>query len=226
MNKEANSSKSKSKKHRSKHNSLLVYLTTPLVFVLISMIVIAPMCFGGMKFAINTVHSAQKVLARDYNDVEAKLDYEPSIVENGTVEVPELSTSQKFGVITCDNAGLYCDVLYGINRVSLRNGVALDTSGGFCGTGKSVEVYGYASTSFKALPNVKVGDVICFETLWGKYTYKVKEKSVLKKAPDSSKGEQLILATEKDKNAFSAFESEKLYVVCEKLSGPDAKEVL
>lgn len=224
MSKEANSSKSNKKKRR--HSTILPYITTPLIFVLISMVVIAPMCFVGMNFAIDTVHSAQKVLARDFNDVEANLDYEGSSKTDGSVSIPKLSTSQKLGVITCENAGLYADVFYGINRVSLRNGVGLESDSALCGMGKNVEIYGYASSGFKALGNVKNGDIIGFETLWGAYSYQVEEIAVLENAPKKSGKEYLVLATDEDKNAFSSFNKDKLYVVARKLTGPASKEVL
>lgn len=226
MSKEANSSKhNKKRHHRKKKCAVIQYFTLPLIFTLIAMIVIAPTCFGGMKIAISTVHDAQKVLTKDFNDVEPIFDYEPSNVKTGSVEIPSITVAQKIGVISCKRAGLYTDAFYGINRVSLRNGAGVDSTGKLCGNGSAVQVYGYVSSSFKALPNLEIGDIVSFETLWGSYSYKVKAISVSKNVPSLSGKEQLVLATEKDKQAFSSFDDEKLYVVCDKVTGPNAEEV-
>lgn len=224
MSKEEKRRKPKNKRHH-RHFSVLPYFQIPVIFVLISMVVVAPICFGAMSVAVKAVHNAQEVLVKDYNDVEAVTDYQGSDIAEGSVQIPEISVAQKLGVITCENAGLNADVYYGINRVSLRNGVALSVNSSKCGQGKSIGVYGYAGSDFKALKNLENGDIISFETLWGVYKYKVSSKQVLSVAPNPNGGEYLILATEKDNKAFSAFGEDRLYVVAEKLSGPDAEEV-
>ena len=225
MSKEENTSKNKKKHHRSHHYTVIPYILTPIIFVLIAMIVVIPVSISGMNFAVDTVHKAQLTLVKDYNDIEAETEYEGSDKSSGIVEIPRLSTASKIGEIVCRNAGLNADVFYGINRVSLRNGVALEADGSKCGMGGNINVYGYASSGFKSLDNVESGDYIEFETLWGTYKYKVVTKSVLPNAPDISSKETLVLATSRDSKAFSAFDKSKLYVVAEKVSGPDAEEV-
>lgn len=223
MSKEANTKKSNKRKHHNK--TVLPYFTTPIVFVLISMLVVAPICFGAMHIAIDKVHSAQVVLCKDFNDVEAITEFEASTKKSGSVEIPAIHTAQKIGVIECKNAGLCVDAYYGLNRVSLRNGAALDSDSSLCGLGGVIDTYAYSSKGYKALGSVEVGDVISFKTLWGSYTYKVVEKSVSEKSPKRNDGEYLVMATEADKDAFSSFNKDKLYVVAKMLSGPAAKEV-
>lgn len=227
MDNSTNPSKSnkKHKKHSRRHFAVLPYLTTPLLFVLISMIVIGPACVIGMNFAVNTVHKAQKTLAIDYNDIQPIDDYVGSDKVSGEVDKPNLNVSQKMGIITCENAGLNADVYYGINRVSLRNGVALEADGKLCGEGGKINVYGYALSNFKALNNADVNDIIHFETLWGTYEYKVTSKTVASSIPDTGNSETLVLVTAKDSDAFSDYGYEKLYVVAKLVSGPTVKEV-
>lgn len=217
----------KKKKHKSrKHKySVLPYFQVSFVFVLISMIVVVPVCIGAMNIAVSTVHKAQEVFVRDFNDIEAKTDYQGSDKESGTVSVPALSVAQKLGVLTCDKVGLNADVYYGINRVSLRNGVAVNVESSQCGQGENVEIYGYVSKDFKVLNNLEIDDVIKFETLWGTYKYRVSSKQILSKSPNPSGSENLILATQEDNKAFSSFSENKLYIVAEKISGPNAEEV-
>lgn len=228
MSDEINTQKSNKhkKRHRKKHYTVLPYISTPAIFVLVSMIVVVPVLIFGMNTAVKTVHKAQEVLVQDYNDVEAITDYTPSGITDGTVNIPRLYTSQKLGVITCDDAGLKADAYYGTNRVSLRNGVGVEAGNMLCGQGGRVNVYGNNSTYFKALENVSVGDMIKFETLWGTYTYTVKTVTVASKYKNDSSNEVLCLVSAKDKSAFASYDSEKLIVVADYVSGPSAEEVL
>ena len=163
---------SKRKSHK-KHYTVLPYFSTPIVYVLVSLIAIMPICFVLMNVAVTAVHSAQKTLTPDFCDITASSEYKPSTKSSGTAEIPKFSVSKKIGKIVCDGAGLNAGVYYGLNRVSLRYGAALNAKTALPGQSKTVQVFGYSSTAFKALKNVKKGDTISFETEWGTYTYSV-----------------------------------------------------
>lgn len=67
-----------------------------------------------------------KTLTPDFCDITASSEYKPSTKSSGTAEIPKLSASKKIGKIVCDGAGLNAGVYYGLNRVSLRYGAALN----------------------------------------------------------------------------------------------------
>jgi LPXTG-site transpeptidase (sortase) family protein len=167
-----------------------------------------------MNSAIDTVHTAQQTLTIDYNDISASDDYSGVVGESA--EKPK--SISKFGVITCENAGLNADAYYGINRVSLRDGAGVKSNSSLPGDDGEVAVYGYASTAFKALQYVEIGDVITFETSWGVYQYQVTDIVTSSKAPKSNAGQSLVLASSKNSKAFADFSDEKLFVLADLIS--------
>lgn len=203
------------KKHRSHHFAVLPYIITPIIFVLISLIVVLPVGVHIMNTAIDTVHTAQQTLVIDYNDIEAKNDYS-GVTDESIGE--SISSASKFGEIICENAGLKTDAYYGINRVSLRNGVGVKTNGVLPGQDGEVDAYGYVSTYLKALKYVEVGDIITFETKWGTYKYEVTDVVTSADVPKSSAKQSLVLSTSRSSKAFSVFNDEKLFVVADLIS--------
>ena len=105
---------SKRKSHK-KHYTVLPYFSTPIVYVLVSLIAIVPICFVLMNVAVTAVHSAQKTLTPDFCDITANSEYKPSTKSSGTAEIPKFSASKKIGKIVCDSAGLNAGVYYGLN---------------------------------------------------------------------------------------------------------------
>lgn len=209
------------KKHRKYHFAVLPYILTPIVFVLISLIAVVPAGIHMMNTAIDTVHKAQETLSIGLNDVEAKNNYDADA--EGKADRP--ADVSKFGEILCENAGLNADAYYGMNRVSLRNGVGVSAEAALPGDKGIINAYGYASTAFKALKYVKIGDVITFETGWGVYYYMVTDVVTSNKAPVINADQGLIFAAAKDNNAFSCFDDEKLYVAAELISDASEGEV-
>lgn len=217
--------KTKKRRRRRKHYTMLPYLTTPLIFVLISMIVVLPASFIGMNLAVKAVHRAQEVMTRDYNDIEPDYSFEASTIEDGATTLPELYPAQKIATLKCENAGLMTDVFCGINRVSLRNGVGMDGEASAFGQGGSINLYGYKSTHFNALEDVKIGDIITVESSWGIYRYEVVKVQLSSSAPEISSNEVLYLATSRDNAPFSNFDKEKLFACAKLVSGPAVEEV-
>jgi ribosomal 50S subunit-recycling heat shock protein len=209
--------KHKHKKHRRHHFAVLPYILTPIVFVLISLIVVVPVGLHMMNVAIDTVHTAQKTLTIDYNDVKAS--------DNVLDSDGEFVLATKIGKVTCENAGLSTDLYYGINRVSLRNGAAVKSTASDFDNEGAVDIYGYTSTAFKSLKYVEEGDIITVETNNGVYRYEVTDVAIGVKSPESTAKQKIVLASAKSDEAFATFNDEKLYVVGELISQTAKEEV-
>ena len=209
-----------------KHHAVLPYITTPLVFILISMVFIIPISLGLLKFAVNPVHKAQQTLVMTVAEIETdSSDYVAAENESGTVSVPWFDAGKKLGELTCSPAGLSCDVFMGHNRVSDRSGAGLSYEAAKCGQGRDVRVYANATGAFKSLYNVKTGDEIVFQTSWGLYKYKVSVITEAKEPPEETGSERLILSTATSREPFAALSGNKLYVIADFVSGPKAEEV-
>ncbi len=213
------------KRKFNKHRTVMPYITTPVVFVLISLIAVLPMCLVMLGLTEKYVHKAQNAFSANISDFVAYDDgYKPSDKTEGTVRFTEPEGFSKVGEISCSSAGLNVPVYYGSNRVNFRSGSGLKSQGALPGTGGSVIVKANPSGGFKALYNVKTGDIITFETGWGVYKYKVDDIG-LNLSEKSKDGESLTLITAPDKSAFSVLSGNVYTVIAELVSGPKAEEV-
>ena len=222
-----NGKSKKTKRHHKKHHTVMPYIVTPIIYVLIAMIVIVPASIGLMNTAVNLVHRAQKTFTMDYCDVQVEdVEFVPGDTEAGQVKLPEIKAYQQYGIIECDVAGLKTDVYYGLNRLNLRRGAAGSSQFALPGQGGTVNVAGYNTTAFKSLKYVKKGDEITFTTCYGVYRYQVYSviKSSSYKSIDVEDGESLILSCDYPDGPYSNQRGEKLYVCCRLVSGPAVEE--
>ena len=217
-------SETKKKKHHKKKRVILPYITRPIIYLLISLVFIVPVCFGMLNMSVGVVHKAQQTLSKSISDIQLNdSDYTPSDKMAGTAELPALKAGGKIGVVSCDTAGLECSVYYGNNRVSYRGGAGLSSEDSLPGLGGEVLIYADASGGFKALENVEIEDIITFTTSWGVYKYEVTDFGISKNPPAVNERETLVLLTQSSKKAFALFSGEKRYVTADYISGPKAE---
>lgn len=221
------SNKGKNKKSKKKL-IILPYIYKPIIFVIISLIFIVPICKVALDFAVQTVHSAQNVFVKDNYDFDVIDDFKADNRDGGFFDPPTLYHNEKIGELSCDAIGLKSDVYYCINRVTMRNGIAMSAQSRLCGQGGAVNLAGYSSTILKPIANVKNGDIIKIVTSWGAFEYEVYDiqnmnNTRLQERLDEN-DETLVISTSNDDKAFSAFDSNKKYVLAKIISGPIVKE--
>ena len=201
-------------KNTKKRATIRPLIITPIVFVLIFLVVAAPVFFKGYSVVKNGVHDAQKTLRISFSDIDVSDKYFSECQKDGTDITREgLSVCDKLATIECNNAAVGCDVYYGINRVSKRYGAGLSTKSGLFGEDKQIHIDGDTSTVFKALKNVKKGDVFTVKTPAGEYQYTVREITKGTEYTGKIKGEYLLLTTQDSGDAFAQQTKQKLMVV-------------
>ena len=222
--KKRKSSSKGSKQHshvvKKKERGVIPYIVNPIIYILVSLVVVIPVFMAFLNYSVNAVHNAQEVFTYDYNDVEVnsvRSDNKTLPYENDLLGVCE-----KVGVLSCEDIGLKTDVYYGVNRVSLRNGAGLSTKSSFGGYDAMFNIAGYSTRAFKSLNNASSGDKIVFETTDKIYEYTVVNNSVGAN-PEPSVSSGMILSCDENSKAFSVFNSEKRYVVAQFLSIKDKK---
>lgn len=199
-------------KHKKrKHYKILSYFRYAAVYLLVSLIVIAPLSALILSKAVNTVHTAQKVMLPGANEVVLDDSYEECSYSEflDTVEVGKL-----LGSVSCESVGLYENVYYGLNRACLRNGAAMDSNSYLFGEGGCSKLAAYPSTSFKRLKDIKQGESIVVQTYWGRYEYKV-TRVFEGETLDAPSGDTLVLACDSSAKPFSAQDGVNTYVVAE-----------
>ena len=178
-----------------------------------------------LKQRMQTVH--KKAEANEYvadGGLQLTEQYDPQPNTFGIVEGATVTGGMHFGRLECSQIGLDCPVYYGANRVCLRAGAAASTAYGLPGYGKSTVVTGYNTTVFRNLGQLKKGDLIDFSTNWGHFSYRVTDRQVL--TSDESVDvsvvdkEKLILFCTYPQSPFGNLADQRLYVFCEKASGP------
>ena len=201
------------------------YLTKPLTYFLLSLIIVLPMALILLHAAVNVVHRAQPFFAPSISDIQLNdSDYTPGVATAGTAAKPLLKSGDRIGDIACAEKGFTAKVYYGANRVSYRNGIGLSGEAVLPGQGQAVQLKGYATVGCKALDNLEEGDIITFTTGWGVYQYEVLHSEITAE-PTEETGEVLVIHCAKSSDAFANAADEKLYVTAGYLSGPELEEV-
>ncbi len=213
------------RKSRNKHNTVRQYLLTPVVYVLISAVIVVPLCIALFGFTVSTFHKIQPSFSITGYDFELNdSSYTRSDVKSGTVTLPDLKFGDKVGELKIKSAGIDASVYYGRNILSHKYGAGLSSNEKLPGQNGTVYISANVATEFKSLKNLEAGDEISLNTSWGDYVYTVSESTTGLDAPDAKFPQTLMLYTENDDKVFSALNEEKLYVMAECKSGPQAEE--
>ena len=212
---ENNTSKSKTKKRATVRPMII----TPIVFVLIAMIIAAPVSIKGFQLLTYEVHDIQHTLSKREEDYQPDDTYFNECLKEGTPQtVDGLKYADKVAEIECNNAAISCDVYYGYNSVSLPNSACLSTDDNskLFGEGGRLHIDGNTSSEFKALENVEKGDVFTVKTTGGEYQYTVKDIQILDMKKDTYpkvKGEHLLITTQASHDVFAHQNMRELVVV-------------
>ena len=206
--------------NKKKDRGIVPYITTPLSYCLVALIVVLPLLIAFVNFSVKTVHKAQEQLVIDFNDIEVnteRFDNNSLVYENDKISVCE-----KVAVLKCTKIGLETNVYYGVNRVSMRNGVGISSKSVFDGYKSKLNIAGYSTGMFKGLHNIKKGDVLVFETTDKIYEYTVVSNKI-EASPESRYSSGMILSCDEEGKGFSAYNAEKRYVVADITSTKDKK---
>ncbi|WP_294836785.1 hypothetical protein [uncultured Eubacterium sp.] len=206
--------KSKAQNKNKPKGAIYPYLYRTVSFVLLSLLLFAPLMMVGLDEAKNTVRDAQSYLKMDYNDLQIG-----KVESNKTGEdfIDDIEIGTLLGTISCERIGFNENVYYGYNRVSMRNGGGLDSRSYLFGMGGVTKIAGYSS-DFGSLYNVKKGDIIEVQSNLGNFKYKV-YKAELSETADDAKDNSLILGTTKSNEAFSSLAGEYYYVYASLIDG-------
>lgn len=85
----------------------------------------------------------------------------------------------KYGVLYCKRINLKVPVYYGDSEEILLKGAGQYVNGNFPGKGQSILIGGHDASYFAPLEHIKNGDVIHFDTTYGRFEYKVYKSQVV-----------------------------------------------
>ncbi len=212
------------KRKKKKHHALLPYFTTPAIYVLLSLLIVIPMCLILLNVSVKLVHKAQPSFAFSISDIE--LDdsaFKADNTQSGTVKRPTPASGDKIAELSCDSAGFKCNVYYGANRVSFRNGAGMYTEV-LAGDTGVCKIAGERASAFAAVGNIKEGDKLRLVTNWGSFVYSVSKISTGTEPPEETMPQSLLLITESGDKAFSDFNEGNMYILADIESGVQLEE--
>ena len=211
----------------------LSYVAIPLIFAVIGLV--------GTMFVLDKVYDKisnySTFVASDtyiryendlYNNYKGFRGKAKDTFDNTSVEMPY--TNEQYAVIRCEELGIKAPLYWGDSEIALESGAGTYTGSSLPGYGSIILVSAHNTTFFKNLKAAKEGNVFSVKTNYGDFEYKVSKtqvKTIGNEIPvdfDSTE-EQLVLYTCYPFSPMSAVTNQRLFVYCDKLSGPVAENV-
>lgn len=148
---------------------------------------------------------------------------QPETVSASNVVLPVFG--EEYGHISCERIGLDSPVYFGDNNDILRVGAGQYIGSFLPGYGRTIMLCAHNTTFFKPLQVIQVGDIITFKTSYGVYQYQV-SRTDIRDHQDSTaydllqEKEELVMYTCYPFETMVGTKTDRLFVYCEKLSGP------
>lgn len=164
------------------------YVIFPIVFVLISYLLIFIAAFPIVKPILDTADLFFLDRVPSVSEKESIFKGAPSIGSD-TIKLSKI-TFPSFGVhyghITIPSTSVDADLYYGDSSKELKNGVGTYGGSFIPGYHKTTMIAGHNHTYFHTLGKAEVGDKINIETNYGKYVYEVTDTKIADKDDDSA----------------------------------------
>lgn len=224
-----------------KHSNLKklpAYFIVPVIFTLLG--------YGVLRVALTPVwnlaiSSASLIVADDAPNFNPELssiydseaDKQTSEDEN-VIPVENIAfpnTGEQYGKLTCKRIGLNAPVYWGDTSKILRSGAGQSEASLPPGFNSAIIICAHNTSFFKPLKNVKVGDVITFDTNYDTYQYNVTSVEVLNENVLANKMDGMYLQSEETLllytcypfHAISGRKTDRLVVLGERVEGKDVK---
>lgn len=150
------------------------------------------------------------------------------IVDGSQIALPKVGTA--YGEISCPRIEFLSPLYYGDDDETFEKGGGQYMLSGMPGQGKPILVGGHDVSYFAPLEKVKKGDVFRLKTSYGSFRYRV--SSIRVSAVDrwnpkvlKQNEEQLILYTCYPFESILGARDQRLFVTCDKISGPEIKSI-
>ena len=117
-------------------------------------------------------------------------------------------------------------VFFGDNKALLRKGAGMWVNSRFCGQNGKIVLSAHVTSHFYEMEDVKIGDLVTMNTVYGTYTYKVVATQVFNYQDSSlltpEDGEEvLVMYTCYPRENGYLFKTERLALICKKVDGKD-----
>lgn len=183
-----NDEKGKKTHKRGIFKNYLIYIIS---FLAIALAVMICAIIIINKPATDFVHNIESNFAMEVRDIEINDSYPDT--DNGEYK---FTYGDLMGNVSIESCGLNCNIYYGDNRVSYRNGVGYAENSGEFGSGKLSVIKGFDETYFSCLKYAEVGDIITVTIGDNSYNYRIMDTEYIDadiKAYQSDDEDMLVL---------------------------------
>ena len=176
-------------KNKTRILKLLAYVFVPVIFSVIAYLLI----YIALKPYWDTVASVASIFTSDQNGGMMSQESRPPIydpnaepIEVKEAEAPYIDakdidfpdSGEQYGQLTCDKVGLDSPVYWDDTYAILRQGAGQYTGTLLPGYGGMILLSAHNTSHFRPLRDLELGDVITFDTYYGRYEYEVTEIQV------------------------------------------------
>ena len=168
--------KMKMKTHRTKE----LHLAVPLSLFMIGIVLIA----GSLFFILRPYYGFIAYMLSNQSSSQVISKTKPVKAQSTPMKIPTIVYSgfgKVMGNLTLKSALIEnYPVYHGDGNPQLRDGIGQFTGGCYPGEGGKVVLDAHRETFFRNLKLAKIGDLVYFNTCYGKYIYKVNAIKILK----------------------------------------------
>ena len=220
---------------------LLAYILMPVIFTIIGYVLLAIALKPVLNMGVSTINMFMADRAPEFNE-ELKSIYDPyapkaaepqtdeatdtEYIQSYNFEFPE--HNDRYGELICERLGLRVAVYWGDSDEILEYGAGTYAGSLPPGYGEMTLIAGHNLTYFAPFKDAEVGDTIEFRTYYADYVYKVREVSIFDER-DLQRyvldglfdKDELILYTCYPFEAVVGRKTDRLTLICDRISGPD-----
>ena len=200
----------------------IVLLTLPYVLTLCALMLIS---FGGLR-VIADIPVVSAFLNPKITTSEPVSS--APIVEKDDETFPSIAFESQWATLSVEGwtKNKSVPVYFGDSNEILHKGAGLWIGSRFCGQNGKIVVSAHVTTDFYELEDTPVGATVTMNTVYGDYTYKVREKKVFSASeqeivyPEDGK-EVLFMYTCYPRSVGVGYTSQRCALICDKVSGKE-----
>ncbi len=202
-----------------------VLLTLPYLFLMCSLVLLS---FGGLRLIVD-IPSVSAFLNPKITSSETVIsENTSSLSESEDDEFPSIAFESRWATLSVEGwtKNKSVPVYFGDSNEILHKGAGMWIGSRFCGQNGKIVVSAHVTTDFYELEDTPVGATVTMNTVYGDYTYKVREKKVFSASekelvyPEDGK-EVLFMYTCYPRSVGVGYTSQRCALICDKVSGKE-----
>lgn len=181
-------------------------------------------------------NAPENIEAKDHGGYFEMDEYTKKRIQENNVglkvkkDFPIISIGEEYGSITIESLGIKeLPVFHGKNEYQMLHAVGHDPNSRFPGQKGRIVMYGHVGLTeiFQNLENIKVGDEIKIDTIYGDFVYRVAETVVFHQSetkwvlPLEDESEEQLVVYTCYPFATTKVRTQRFAAICEKVSGED-----